>query len=75
MSAVNNSSTRLGGYFFAQRKRTSDLSTETEIAVIKQKQLTMEEHLKANDAAIAALVEERNKALKWGIISLGSAPV
>jgi hypothetical protein len=51
----------------------SDPSTETEIAVIKEKQSTMEAHLKANDAAIAALVEERNKALKWGIMSLGSA--
>lgn len=33
----------------------------------------LEEHLKATDAKVAALEEERNKAMRWGIGVLGAA--
>jgi len=58
-------------------------SVETDIALLVQKQAQMEEHIKATDealikecgenaAAIKALQDERNKALIWGIITLGT---
>lgn len=51
----------------------SNPSTETQLAILTEKQKTMDERLQSTDAAVAALIDERNKALKWGILSLGSA--
>lgn len=51
----------------------ADQSQETTIALLLDRQKTMEDHLKATDAAIAALVSDRSKALIWGITVLGGA--
>lgn len=48
-------------------------STETQIALLAAALRTMESDLKEAGAAITALQEERNRALKWGITSLGIA--
>lgn len=51
----------------------ADQSQETTIALLLEKQKMMEEHLRATDAAVAALVSDRSKALLWGITVLGGA--
>lgn len=50
-------------------------SQETDIAVMQEKQKSMEDDLKETKTAISALQEERTRALKWGVITLGSAIV
>jgi hypothetical protein len=60
------------------------LSTETQIALLVEGQRALQRELEevqaegiieraAMSAKIAALEDERNKALKWGVLTLGSA--
>jgi hypothetical protein len=46
---------------------------EIKITRLIDGQTRMEEEIAAANAKIAALEDERNKALKWGVLSLGSA--
>jgi hypothetical protein len=48
-------------------------STETQIALLQANLGTMAEDLVVINAQVAALQEERNRALKWGVMALGSA--
>ena len=48
-------------------------SQETEIELLKREQERINPHLDAQDEAIKALEDERNKALRWGIGALGAA--
>lgn len=48
-------------------------SQETEIELLKREQERINHHLDAQDEAIKALEDERNKALRWGIGALGAA--
>lgn len=48
-------------------------SQETEIELLKMEQARINTHLGAQDEAIKALEDERNKALRWGITALGAA--
>lgn len=48
-------------------------SIETKVALLVQHLAQMEAHLEATDADMAMLRAERNQALKWGVMSLGSA--
>lgn len=48
-------------------------SQETDIELLKQEQEQINRHLVAQDQAIKALEDERNKALRWGITVLGAA--
>ncbi len=47
-------------------------TAETKLALLSERQQKMDEHLKATDAAVKALEDERNHALRWGIITLGA---
>lgn len=51
----------------------SEQSTETQLALLEQWREAVEDHIKATDAAVLALQDERTKALKWGITVLGAA--
>ena len=53
----------------------ADDSTETQLALLKQWKAQVEIHMTNTDINVAALQEERNHALKWGIIVLGSAVI
>lgn len=58
-----------------ERRRQSLDESDLQLAIIAERQSVMDEHLKATDAAIAALRAERDSALKWGIITLGTAVI
>lgn len=45
------------------------------IAVLQEKIKTLEEHVENNDKLIQALQKDRDNALKWGIMVLGTAVV
>ncbi len=49
------------------------ISTETQIALLIAGQKATERKLEEVEAELAALRLERDKALKWGVMSLGSA--
>ena len=51
----------------------SNQSTETQLALLIQWREQVEKDLHEANAAIAALQEERTKALKWGVGTLGAA--
>lgn len=51
----------------------ADESTETQLALLKQWKESVEAHIASTDAAVKALQDERTKALKYGITTLGSA--
>lgn len=53
----------------------SDKSTETQLALLVQWRESVEDHIKATDAAVLALQDEHTKALKWGIATLGAAVI
>lgn len=53
----------------------SEQSTETQLALLEQWRESVEAHIKATDAAVMALQDERTKALKWGIVTLGTAVI
>ena len=48
-------------------------STETQIALLIEHQKTMEGRLADVHADIKALQDERDRALRWGVMSLGTA--
>lgn len=48
-------------------------SHEAQIARLEEQIKSMREDVTETKAAIAALQEERNKALLWGVMSLGTA--
>lgn len=48
-------------------------NTKPDTTVIEYQMRALEDHLKATDAKVAALEDERNKAMKWGIGVLGAA--
>ena len=50
-------------------------STETQIALLILRQKEVENDIAEARAAIVALQEERNKALRWGVMSLGTAVI
>lgn len=43
------------------------------VAVLEQKVKTLEEHLDRTDKQLKALQRDRDSALKWGVMVLGSA--
>lgn len=45
------------------------------IAVLEEKVRTLEEHLERTDRQLKALQSDRDNALKWGVMILGSAVV
>lgn len=45
------------------------------IAVLEEKVKTLEEHLERTDKQLRALQHDRDNALKWGIMVLGTAVV
>lgn len=51
----------------------SDQSTETQLALLAAGLKATERKLEEVEAELAALRLERDKALKWGVMSLGSA--
>lgn len=53
----------------------SDHATEVELALLKQWRATVESELQETKDAIHALQDERTKALKWGITTLGAAVI
>lgn len=53
----------------------SNTQTAVIIAVLQEKIHFLEERQDQDAAKIAALEEDRNKALRWGIMVLGSAVV
>ncbi len=57
--------------FESDLKRVKD-DAEAEIQQVREK---AEADSRANTAKIAALEDERNKALKWGVMTLGSAVI
>jgi hypothetical protein len=42
-------------------------------SVLEYQMKALEDHLKLTDAKVAALEEERNRAMRWGIGVLGAA--
>jgi hypothetical protein len=52
---------------------TQGISTETQVALLIAKAAAQDREIAEARADIAALQSERDKALKWGVISLGSA--
>ena len=48
-------------------------SVETQLAVLSQWRVEVERHIVTTDDSLEALKEERNHALKWGIVVLGGA--
>lgn len=50
-------------------------STETQIALLIAAQVTMKSDLADATKAIAAIQEERTRALTWGIVTLGTAVI
>lgn len=48
-------------------------STETQIALLILRQQEVENDIAEARSAIVALQDERNKALRWGVMSLGTA--
>ena len=44
-----------------------------ETSILEYQMKALEDHLKSTDAKVAALEDERNKAMKWGIGVLGAA--
>ena len=48
-------------------------SAETRLALLIEQVRRMEAHLEAQDELIAEMQAERNRALKWGITTLGAA--
>lgn len=64
----------------------SDQSTEVKLVRLMDAQAAMQKEIERNkeeaeealaiaNAKLAALEDERNKALKWGVITLGSAVI
>lgn len=53
----------------------SNTQTAVIIAVLQEKINSLEERQDQDAAKIAALEEDRNRALRWGIMVLGSAVV
>lgn len=51
----------------------NDHTTEVDLALLKQWKATVDSELHETKAAIQALQDERTKALKWGIATLGGA--
>ena len=51
----------------------SNQSTETQLALLIQWRAQVERDLQEANSAIHALQEERTRALKWGIGTLGAA--
>lgn len=51
----------------------SQQSTEIQLALLVQWRDTVEARIKETDDAVMALQDERTKALKWGIVTLGTA--
>lgn len=43
------------------------------VAVLEEKVKTLEEHLASTDKQLKSLLRDRDNALKWGIMVLGSA--
>lgn len=51
----------------------SDPSTEVQIALLIAGQKSLTEQLEDVESELAALKLERDKALRWGVLSLGGA--
>lgn len=45
------------------------------MALLAERQKVMEEHLVQTDKDVAALSNDRDKAMRWGILTLGSIVV
>lgn len=56
-----------------ERRRIVERGTDIDLALLKQWKSSVEEDLKETKQAIQALQDERTKALKWGIATLGAA--
>lgn len=52
-----------------------EVSTETQLALLVVQCNALQEALKKTDDAVKVLEDERNHALRWGIVTLGSAVV
>lgn len=50
----------------------SEVSLQTQIALLQKSVADMEMHIKTTDAAVVALRDERDRAMKWGVITLGA---
>jgi dGTP triphosphohydrolase len=50
----------------------SEQSAETKIAILSERQKTLEVQLAQTDREIASLIADRDKAMRWGILTLGS---
>ena len=52
---------------------STEPSPETRLALLIEQVRRMEVHLEAQDGLIEEMQHERNRALKWGITTLGAA--
>ena len=53
----------------------SALATAITVAVLQEKISALEEHLNRSDSKIKALEKDRDDAIKWGLMILGTAVV
>jgi len=51
------------------------LATAITVAVLQEKLSALEEHLQRSDSKIKALEKDRDNAIKWGLMILGTAVV
>jgi hypothetical protein len=51
------------------------LATAITVAVLQEKISALEEHLHRSDSKIKALEKDRDNAIKWGLMILGTAVV
>jgi hypothetical protein len=51
------------------------LATAITVAVLQEKISALEEHLQRSDSKIKALEKDRDNAIKWGLMILGTAVV
>lgn len=53
----------------------SAVATAITVAVLQEKISALEEHLQRSDSKIKALEKDRDNAIKWGLMILGTAVV
>ena len=53
----------------------SALATAITVAVLQEKLSALEDHIQRSDSKIKALEKDRDNAIKWGLMILGTAVV
>lgn len=53
----------------------NEMSLETQVALLQKSVADMEKHIRTTDAAVVALRDERDRAMKWGVITLGATVI